>query len=33
MVKNGGGVIAVTGATASMRGKPFTAGFAAGKGA
>lgn len=33
MVANGGGVVAVTGATASLRGKPFTAGFAASKAA
>jgi len=33
MVENGGGVVAVTGATASWRGKPFTAAFAPGKSA
>jgi len=33
MVKNGGGTVAVTGATASWRGKPYTAAFAAGKSA
>jgi len=33
MVKNGGGNVAVTGATASWRGKPFTSAFAAGKSA
>merc|ERR1711936_445111 len=33
MVKRGGGVVGVTGATASLRGKPFTAAFAAAKGA
>ena len=33
MVAAGGGVIAVTGATASLRGKPFTAGFAPAKAA
>jgi len=33
MVKNGGGNVAVTGATASLRGKPFTAAFAAAKSA
>eukprot|EP00092_Neocalanus_flemingeri_P009013 GFUD01009698.1.p1 GENE.GFUD01009698.1~~GFUD01009698.1.p1 ORF type:complete len:229 (-),score=63.90 GFUD01009698.1:142-828(-) len=31
MVKRGGGVVGVTGATASLRGKPFTAAFAAAK--
>ena len=31
MVAAGGGVLAVTGATASLRGKPFTAGFAPAK--
>ena len=31
MVKGGGGVLAITGATASLRGKPFTAGFAPAK--
>ena len=33
MVAAGGGVLAVTGATASLRGKPFTAGFAPAKAA
>ena len=33
MEKNGEGVVAVTGATASWRGKPFTAAFAAAKSA
>merc|ERR1711997_1289377 len=33
MVKQGEGFVAVTGATASLRGKPFTAGFASAKGA
>ena len=33
MVSAGGGVIGVTGATASLRGKPFTTGFAPAKGA
>eukprot|EP00218_Dolichomastix_sp_CCMP3274_P008241 CAMPEP_0170135322 /NCGR_PEP_ID=MMETSP0033_2-20121228/2422_1 /TAXON_ID=195969 /ORGANISM="Dolichomastix tenuilepis, Strain CCMP3274" /LENGTH=221 /DNA_ID=CAMNT_0010370921 /DNA_START=54 /DNA_END=719 /DNA_ORIENTATION=- len=33
MVERGSGAIAITGATASLRGKPFTAGFAAAKGA
>ena len=33
MVSNGGGVIGITGATASLRGKPFTAAFAPAKGA
>ena len=33
MVAAGGGVVAVTGATASLRGKPFTAGFAPAKAA
>jgi len=33
MVKRGGGVVGVTGATASLRGKPYTAAFAAAKGA
>jgi len=33
MVENGGGNVAITGATASLRGKPFTAAFAAGKAA
>lgn len=33
MVERGEGVLAITGATASLRGKPFTAAFAAGKGA
>jgi len=33
MVKRGSGVVAVTGATASLRGKPYTAGFATAKGA
>jgi len=33
MVKNGGGNVGVTGATASLRGKPFTAAFAAAKSA
>ena len=33
MVTRGRGVVAVTGATASLRGKPFTAGFAPAKGA
>ena len=33
MEKNGGGVVGITGATASWRGKPFTAAFAAGKSA
>ena len=33
MVKRGGGVVGVTGATASLRGKPFTAGFAPAKAA
>ena len=31
MVASGGGVLAITGATASLRGKPFTAGFAPAK--
>ena len=30
MVSNGGGVVGVTGATASLRGKPMTVGFAPG---
>merc|ERR1711953_866492 len=33
MVKRGGGVVGVTGATASLRGKPFTACFAPAKAA
>ena len=33
MLERGSGVIAITGATASWRGKPFTAGFAPAKGA
>jgi len=33
MVERGEGVIGITGATASLRGKPFTAGFAPAKGA
>merc|ERR1719278_1824414 len=33
MAKRGEGFVAVTGATASLRGKPFTAGFASAKGA
>eukprot|EP00568_Trieres_chinensis_P009100 CAMPEP_0183314972 /NCGR_PEP_ID=MMETSP0160_2-20130417/50250_1 /TAXON_ID=2839 ORGANISM="Odontella Sinensis, Strain Grunow 1884" /NCGR_SAMPLE_ID=MMETSP0160_2 /ASSEMBLY_ACC=CAM_ASM_000250 /LENGTH=226 /DNA_ID=CAMNT_0025480423 /DNA_START=93 /DNA_END=773 /DNA_ORIENTATION=+ len=33
MVERGHGTVAITGATASLRGKPFTAGFAAAKGA
>jgi len=33
MVAKGSGTIAITGATASLRGKPFTAGFAPAKGA
>ena len=33
MVAAGGGVVAVTGATASLRGKPFTTGFAPAKAA
>lgn len=33
MVAGGGGVLAITGATASLRGKPFTAGFAPAKAA
>ena len=33
MEKNGGGVVGITGATASWRGKPYTAAFAAGKSA
>jgi len=33
MEQRGEGIVAVTGATASLRGKPYTAGFAAGKSA
>eukprot|EP00930_Biecheleria_cincta_P068709 TRINITY_DN5648_c0_g1_i1.p1 TRINITY_DN5648_c0_g1~~TRINITY_DN5648_c0_g1_i1.p1 ORF type:complete len:227 (-),score=35.44 TRINITY_DN5648_c0_g1_i1:523-1203(-) len=33
MVERGEGSVAITGATASLRGKPFTTGFAAAKGA
>ena len=33
MIEAGGGVIGITGATASLRGKPFTAGFAPAKAA
>ena len=33
MIEAGGGVIGVTGATAALRGKPFTAGFAPAKAA
>lgn len=33
MIQSGGGAIGVTGATASLRGKPFTTGFAPAKGA
>ena len=33
MIEAGGGVIGITGATAALRGKPFTAGFAPAKAA
>ena len=33
MIQSGGGSIGITGATASLRGKPFTTGFAPAKGA